>query len=121
MTRGRLPIEAGQIWRARIRRKDGTREHVRVLSVNAREAEVQPIDPSPDAPHAGWSPPPPRRIGILVSECPGGGASVGNMCLVVLADGRPVSYPPGGPVVGERPAPADYDARARRRRHGGRR
>ena len=103
MSRLRLPIEVGQIWTARIKRRDGSRAQFELVSLDGREAVVQPLDRRPDGPNAGWSRPPTRKVGILTSECPGGCASVGNMRLTVLADGRRVSYPPGGPVVDEAP------------------
>ena len=85
-----LPIEAGQIWEGRTRRRDGSRERVKVITVDGRAARVLSENPTK------WKAAS-RSIGLLVPEMRGH-AVIGNLRLVVLADGRRVVYPPGGGI-----------------------
>lgn len=85
-----LPIEAGQIWEGRTLRRDGSRERVRVLAVDGRAAKVLSENPTKRMKAE-------RSIGLLVPEMRGH-AVIGNLRLVVLADGRRVVYPPGGGI-----------------------
>lgn len=85
-----LPIEVGQIWEARTRRGDGSRERVTVERVDGRAVTVLSANPRPRKPAR-------RSVGVLITEI-GHRPSVGNMRLVALADGRRVTYPSGGGI-----------------------
>lgn len=89
-TYSRLAPAKGQIWEGRQRRRDGSRDRVRVVEADGRKAVVESLNPLPGQK-------PRREVGLLFNELTGG-ASLGNMRLVEV-DGRAVSWRPGEGMV----------------------
>lgn len=73
------------MWECRQRRRDGTRERVRILDVNGRRALIESENPRPPKKHR-------REVGLLINEITGD-ASLTNMRLVEV-DGQPVTWHP---------------------------
>lgn len=79
----RVGIEVGQIWENRNARRDGSRERVTVLEVNARAALCESNNPSKGKEKI-------RSIGIMVYGQ--GSPLLGNLRLVQTADRRSVHF-----------------------------
>ena len=86
----RIGPAVGQVWEGRQRRRDGTRERVRIVAIDGRKALIESENPRPPLKSR-------RTIGLLLNELTGT-ASLGNMRLAEV-DGRRVSWAPGGAVA----------------------
>lgn len=86
----RIGPAVGQVWEGRQKRRDGSRERVRIIEVNGRCAVVESENPRPPLKRR-------RSVGLLINES-NGVASLGNMRLAEV-DGQRVTWEAGEGMV----------------------